>query len=179
MAKTLLFSEFRLRDITFKNRIVASPMWQYVGEKGRPTDWHLMHLGRLADGGAGLVFQEGTTVERRGSGTRGDLGFWDDAVIPAFARIATLIRNNGAVPGIQLMHAGRKARTLSVTQGGDPLHAQRILKTGMPGRSLRRVPSRRRPNILCHARLRAKKSLRSLKLGFRPRAALRQRDMTC
>src|ERR1700730_7395922 len=121
MAKTNLFSELRLRDVVFKNRIVASPMWQYVGERGQPTDWHLMNLGRLADGGAGLVFQEGTTVERRGCGTRGGLGIWDDASIPAFARIVAMIRANGAVPGIQLMHAGRKARTQPPTEGGGPL----------------------------------------------------------
>ncbi|GGC50585.1 NADH:flavin oxidoreductase/NADH oxidase [Chelatococcus reniformis] len=111
MSGSQLFSGYRLRDVRLKNRIVASPMWQYRGERGFATDWHLMHLGRLADGGAGLVFQEGTTVERRACGTVGDIGIWDDAFVPQLARIVRLIRANGAVPAIQLMHAGRKART--------------------------------------------------------------------
>jgi 2,4-dienoyl-CoA reductase-like NADH-dependent reductase (Old Yellow Enzyme family) len=117
MAKTRLFSDFGLRDVVLKNRIMVSPMWQYVGERGFPTDWHLMNLGRLADGGAGLVFQEGTTVERRACGTPGDIGIWDEAFIPHYRRIVALIRANGAVPGIQLMHAGRKARTKPPAEG--------------------------------------------------------------
>jgi 2,4-dienoyl-CoA reductase-like NADH-dependent reductase (Old Yellow Enzyme family) len=121
VAKTMLFSEYRLRDVPLKNRIVVSPMWQYSGQNWCPTDWHLMNLGRLSAGGAALVFQEGTTIERRGCGTRGDLGIWDNASIPAFARIVAMIRANGAVPGIQLMHAGRKARTQPPTEGGGPL----------------------------------------------------------
>ncbi|MDP3660767.1 MAG: NADH:flavin oxidoreductase/NADH oxidase, partial [Phenylobacterium sp.] len=110
MPDVRLFSSLKLRDVTLKNRIVVSPMWQYAGENGFPTDWHLMNLGRLADGGAGLVFQEGTTVERRGCGTLGDIGIWDDRFTPAMTRLASVMRDNGAVPGIQLMHAGRKAR---------------------------------------------------------------------
>src|SRR3984893_3845779 len=121
MPSTLLFSEYRLRDVVLKNRIVASPMWQYSGQRGYPTDWHLVNLGRLAAGGAGLVFQEGTTIERRGCGTRGDVGIWDDSFVPSYARIVSLVRAAGAVPGIQLMHAGRKARTRSVADGGGPL----------------------------------------------------------
>jgi 2,4-dienoyl-CoA reductase-like NADH-dependent reductase (Old Yellow Enzyme family) len=110
MTNSLLFSELTLRDVRIKNRIIASPMWQYKGESGYPTDWHVMNLGRLADGGAGLVFQEGTSVERRGCGTMGDLGLWDDAFVAPLQRIVSIIRDNGAVPGIQLMHCGRKAR---------------------------------------------------------------------
>ncbi len=115
--ETRLFSQFALRDVVFKNRIMAAPMWQYCGEGGFPTDWHLMNLGRLADGGAGLVFQEGTTVERRGCGTVGDIGLWDDKYVPAMERLAAIMRANGAVPGIQLMHAGRKARQKPPTEG--------------------------------------------------------------
>jgi 2,4-dienoyl-CoA reductase-like NADH-dependent reductase (Old Yellow Enzyme family) len=121
MSETKLFSTLTLRGITLKNRIVASPMWQYSGIEGFPTDWHLMHLGRLADGGAGLVFQEGTTVERRGCGTVGDLGIWDDQYVEPLTRIVALARANGTVPGIQLMHAGRKARTKPPTEGRGPL----------------------------------------------------------
>lgn len=105
-----LFSPLRLRGVELKNRIVASPMWQYAAEDGLPVDWHLVQLGRLAAGGAGLVFQEGTGVERRGCGTTGDLGLWDDRFIEPLKRLVAQVRANGAVPGIQLMHAGRKAR---------------------------------------------------------------------
>jgi 2,4-dienoyl-CoA reductase-like NADH-dependent reductase (Old Yellow Enzyme family) len=119
--KTRLFSTFSLRDITLKNRVVAAPMWQYAGRGGKPSDWHLMNLGRLADGGAGLVFQEGTTVERRGCGTLGDIGLWNDDSIEFYKRIVELVSSCGAVPGIQLMHAGRKARQKPPAQGRGPL----------------------------------------------------------
>lgn len=118
---TTLFSELTIRDVRVKNRIIASPMWQYRGERGFPTDWHLINLGRLADGGAGLVFQEGTGVERRGCGTVGDIGLWDDVFIEPLRRLVTAIRNCGAVPGIQLMHAGRKARQRRPWEGRGPL----------------------------------------------------------
>lgn len=114
---THLFDSLQIRDITLRNRIVVSPMWQYRGIDGRPTDWHLMHLGRFADGGAGLVFQEGTTVERRGCGTVGDIGIWDDDYVGPLSRLAAIMKDNGAVPGIQIMHAGRKSRTKLPMQG--------------------------------------------------------------
>jgi 2,4-dienoyl-CoA reductase-like NADH-dependent reductase (Old Yellow Enzyme family) len=107
---SILFSEFELRSIKLKNRVVASPMWQYVAEKGHPVDWHLMNLGRLAEGGAALVIQEGTLIERRGCGTVGDLAIWDDAYLPGLKKLSSIIRTNGSVPGIQIMHCGRKAR---------------------------------------------------------------------
>jgi len=116
-----LFSPMTIRDVTWKNRVMVSPMWQYCAFEGFPTDWHLMNLGRFADGGAGLVFQEGTTVERRGCGGRGDLAIWDDVYIEPLRRIADLVRANGAVPAIQLMHAGRKARQKVPYDGRGPL----------------------------------------------------------
>jgi len=118
---TELFDPLTLREVTLRNRVVVAPMWQYVGVDGCPTDWHLMHLGRFADGGAGLVFQEATAVERRGCGTIGDLGIWDDRFIEPLSRVAAIIRDNGAVPGIQLAHAGRKSRTKTPMQGRGPL----------------------------------------------------------
>jgi 2,4-dienoyl-CoA reductase-like NADH-dependent reductase (Old Yellow Enzyme family) len=121
MSATRLFSPYTLREVTLRNRIMAAPMWQYAGRQWRPTDWHLMNLGRMADGGSGLVFQEGTTVERRGCGTVGDLGIWDDACVPHFQRLVALMRDCGAVPGIQLMHAGRKARQKPPDAGRGPL----------------------------------------------------------
>jgi 2,4-dienoyl-CoA reductase-like NADH-dependent reductase (Old Yellow Enzyme family) len=115
-----LFSPLEIRGVRLKNRIVASPMWQYAGVDGVPTDIHALHLGRLAEGGAGLVFQEGTTVDRRGRGTRGDLGLWDDTLTPHYSRLTTLIRASGAVPGIQLIHAGRKGRKNPPWNGDEP-----------------------------------------------------------
>jgi len=125
MVCTQLFSPLQLRNVTLKNRIVAAPMWQYAGMGGRPNDWHLMNLGRLAAGGAGLVFQEGTTVERRGCGTLGDIGLWNDDAVEFYQRIVSLIKSCGAVTGIQLMHAGRKARQLPPTQGRGALQPSR------------------------------------------------------
>ena len=121
MTSSKLFSPFQLRGVTLKNRIMVSPMWQYVGEHGNPTDWHLMNLGRLAEGGSGLVFQEGTLIERRGCGSQGDLGIWDDKFVPGLKRLASVIRANGGVPGIQLMHSGRKARQKAPYMGRGPL----------------------------------------------------------
>jgi 2,4-dienoyl-CoA reductase-like NADH-dependent reductase (Old Yellow Enzyme family) len=121
MSPSQLFAGLTLRGLELKNRVVVSPMWQYAGRNGFPTDWHLMHLGRYADGGAGLVFQEGTTVERRGCGTLGDLGLWDDQYVEPLSRLVRIIKDNGAVPGIQLMHAGRKARMSTPMEGRRPL----------------------------------------------------------
>ncbi len=80
----------------------GASMAQYSGVDGTPTDTHTVHLGRLAEGGAGLVIQEGTAVDRKGRGTYADLGIWDDSLVPHYARLVDLIRSSGAVPGIQL-----------------------------------------------------------------------------
>lgn len=117
MAHTQLFTPLQLRDVQIKNRIAAAPMWQYQGRHGQIQDWHLMHLGRLAAGGSGLVFQEGTGVERRGCGTLGDIGLWGDDMVAPLKRIVQLMLDCGSTPGIQLMHAGRKARQLTPAQG--------------------------------------------------------------
>jgi 2,4-dienoyl-CoA reductase-like NADH-dependent reductase (Old Yellow Enzyme family) len=116
-----LFSPIALREVALKNRVVVAPMHQYSGVRGFPTPWHLMNAGRFAAGGAGLVFLESTKVERRGCGTIGDLGLWDDAFIDHFRPIAEFIRQHGAVPGIQLGHAGRRARLERPWEGGRPL----------------------------------------------------------
>jgi 2,4-dienoyl-CoA reductase-like NADH-dependent reductase (Old Yellow Enzyme family) len=117
----MLFSPLQLRGVDVKNRVVVAPMHQYSGVKGFPTDWHLMNAGRFAVGGAGLVFIESTKVERRGCGTVGDLGLWDDVFVPEFRRLADFIRQHGSVPGIQLGHSGRKARRFRPWEGGRPL----------------------------------------------------------
>jgi 2,4-dienoyl-CoA reductase-like NADH-dependent reductase (Old Yellow Enzyme family) len=124
MAEPLLFTPIELRDITLKNRVVIAPMHQYSAEKGFATDWHLMNAGRYAAGGAGLVIMESTKVERRGCGTIGDLGLWDDAFVPGLKRCVDFIRKHGAVPGIQLGHSGRKARRFRPWEGGAPLTPQ-------------------------------------------------------
>ncbi len=121
MTEPMLFSPIALRGVTLKNRIVVAPMHQYAAEKGYPTDWHLMNAGRFAVGGAGLVFIESTKVERRGCGTVGDLGLWDDAFVPHFRRLSGFIREHGSVAGIQIGHSGRKARRFRPWEGGRPL----------------------------------------------------------
>lgn len=121
MTVNLLFSPLRLRDLVLKNRVVVAPMHQYAAVDGVPTDWHLMNAGRYAAGGAGLFFVESTKIERRGCGTVGDLGLWDDAFVPALKRIADFTRACGAAVGIQLGHSGRKARIARPWEGGKPL----------------------------------------------------------
>ena len=121
MTKPLLFTSLRLRELTLKNRVVVAPMHQYSGVKGFANDWHLMNAGRYAAGGAGLVILESTKVERRGCGTVGDLGLWDDAFVPQLARIVDLVHECGAMVGIQLGHSGRKARAQRPWEGGRPL----------------------------------------------------------
>jgi 2,4-dienoyl-CoA reductase-like NADH-dependent reductase (Old Yellow Enzyme family) len=106
-----LFSSLKLRNIEFKNRIFVSPMCQYSSESSMPEEWHFVHLGSRAVGGAALVFTEATAVSPEGRISPRDLGIWSDSHIPAFRRVASFIKSHGAVPGIQLAHAGRKAST--------------------------------------------------------------------
>ena len=116
-----LFSLLQLRTLTFRNRIFVSPMCQYSSRDGYPSDWHLVHLGSRAVGGAGLVMVEATAVSPEGRISPDDSGIWSDAHAEAFAPIARFIREQGAVSGIQLAHAGRKASTDRPWQGGGPL----------------------------------------------------------
>ena len=116
-----LFSLLQLRTVTFRNRIFVSPMCQYSSRDGYPSDWHLVHLGSRAVGGAGLVMVEATAVSPEGRISPDDSGIWSDAHAEAFAPIARFIREQGAVSGIQLAHAGRKASTDRPWQGGGPL----------------------------------------------------------
>jgi 2,4-dienoyl-CoA reductase-like NADH-dependent reductase (Old Yellow Enzyme family) len=121
MTQPLLFTPLAIRDLTLKNRVVVAPMHQYSAENGFATDWHLMNAGRYAAGGAGLVIVESTKIERRGCGTVGDLGLWDDAFVPGLARIVKLLHHCGAAAGIQLGHSGRKSRVQRPWEGGKPL----------------------------------------------------------
>jgi 2,4-dienoyl-CoA reductase-like NADH-dependent reductase (Old Yellow Enzyme family) len=116
-----LFDEFSLRGVKARNRVVISPMCQYSAEDGHVTDWHLVHLGKFAQGGAGIVFVEATAVEKRGRITHGDVGIWDDAHIPGLRRITDFVKSQGAVPAVQLAHAGRKASMARPWYGNGPL----------------------------------------------------------
>lgn len=106
-----LFRPLQLRSVTSRNRIMLSPLCEYSAREGLPNDWHLVHLGARAVGGAGIVFTEATAVEARGRISPACLGLWNDAQRDAFAPIAAFISRQGAIPGIQLGHAGRKAST--------------------------------------------------------------------
>jgi 2,4-dienoyl-CoA reductase-like NADH-dependent reductase (Old Yellow Enzyme family) len=116
-----LFASLAVRGITFRNRIAVSPMCEYSSEDGFANEWHLVHLGSRAVGGAGLVIAEATAVEPRGRITPQDLGLWKDEHIPNLARIASFIAQQGAVPGVQLAHAGRKASCRIPWEGGAPI----------------------------------------------------------
>ena len=116
-----LISPFTVRGLTLKNRVVISPMCQYSAIDGMVTDWHLVHLGRFAIGGAALVFVEATGVEARGRISPGDTGLWNDDQARALSRIADFLKANGAAAGIQLAHAGRKGSTRRPWDGGGEL----------------------------------------------------------
>lgn len=120
-ANPKLFSPLTLGGITLPNRIAVSPMCQYSAEDGFANDWHLVHLGSRAVGGAGTVIVEATAVEARGRISPGDLGIWSDAHIEFLQRITRFLKQNGAVPAIQLAHAGRKASTSAPWLGGGPV----------------------------------------------------------
>jgi 2,4-dienoyl-CoA reductase-like NADH-dependent reductase (Old Yellow Enzyme family) len=117
----MLFDPVELRGVRLRNRIVVSPMCQYSAHDGHVTDWHLVHLGKFAQGGAGAVFVEATAVEARGRITHGDTGIWDDAHIPGLRRISDFVKSQGAVPALQLAHAGRKASMARPWYGNGPL----------------------------------------------------------
>ena len=108
---SLLLEPYTLRQLTLLNRIAVSPMCQYSSVDGLANDWHLVHLGSRAVGGAGLVFTEATAVTADGRITAQDLGLWNDEQIEPLQRITRFIAAQGAVAGIQLAHAGRKAST--------------------------------------------------------------------
>lgn len=119
---SLLFQPLTIRNITFKNRIAVSPMCQYSAEDGFANDWHLVHLGSRAVGGAGLVIAEATAVSAEGRISPGDLGIWKDEHIYFLKRIANFLETQGAIPGIQLAHAGRKASHQTPWGGNKVLH---------------------------------------------------------
>jgi 2,4-dienoyl-CoA reductase-like NADH-dependent reductase (Old Yellow Enzyme family) len=120
-----LISPLKIKDITFRNRITVSPMCQYSSEDGFATDWHLVHLGSRAVGGAGLIIQEASAVSPEGRITPADLGIYKDEHIEMLQRITTFIHEQGAVAGIQLAHAGRKASCARPWDGGRQLNREK------------------------------------------------------
>jgi len=116
-----LFSPLTLRGLTLANRVFVSPMCQYSAHDGVPDAWHLVHLGSRAVGGASLVFTEASSVSPEGRITPWDTGIWNEAQANAWKPIADFIRAQGAVPGIQFAHAGRKASCDKPWKGGKPL----------------------------------------------------------
>ena len=119
-----LFSPLNLRELDIQNRIFVSPMCQYSSRDGMPSDWHLVHLGSRAVGGAGLVMVEASAVSAQGRITPEDSGIWNSDQAKALAPVARFIREQGAVPAIQLAHAGRKASTDIPWKGSGPLDAK-------------------------------------------------------
>jgi 2,4-dienoyl-CoA reductase-like NADH-dependent reductase (Old Yellow Enzyme family) len=118
MAEVTLFSPLQIKGITLQNRIVMSPMCQYSAVDGFADDWHLVHLGSRAVGGAGLIISEAMAVSPEGRISAGDLGIWSDEHIPPLRRITNFIHAQGSVAGVQLAHAGYKASSATPWQGG-------------------------------------------------------------
>lgn len=118
---SLLFTPYTLRGVTLRNRIAVSPMCQYSSEDGFANDWHFVHLGSRAVGGAGLVMTEAAAVVPEGRISPQDLGLWKDEHLPQLARIARFVADQGAVPGMQLAHAGRKASHTRPWEGDRPI----------------------------------------------------------
>ncbi len=120
-ASPLLFQPLRLRELTLPNRIVISPMCQHAARDGHATPWHLVHLGKFALGGAGLIFTESTAVDPRGRIGIADLGLWKDSQVAPLREVVDFIHENGGRIGVQLAHAGRKAGSQPLWEGGAAL----------------------------------------------------------
>jgi 2,4-dienoyl-CoA reductase-like NADH-dependent reductase (Old Yellow Enzyme family) len=132
MRQPALFTPLRLRGVTARNRVIISPMCQYSAEDGVANDWHLVHLGKFAQGGAGIVMTEAVAVVPEGRITHGDLGLWRDGQVAPLARIAAFLRAQGAVPAIQLAHAGRKASMQRPWYGNAALTEEDIARGDKP-----------------------------------------------
>src|SRR5262245_44261199 len=125
MSAAHLFSPFGLRGLTLPHRVLVSPMCQYSSVDGFANDWHLVHLGSRAVGGAAAVLTEASAVLPEGRISPDDLGIWQDAHVEMLARIFRFLDSQGTVPGMQLAHAGRKASVTAPFKGGKPLPPDR------------------------------------------------------
>ena len=167
---TLLFEPYQLGGVRLKNRAMISPMCQYSAVAGVAQSYHLANYGQFAMGGAGLVMVEVTAVSPEGMGTAGDLGLWTDDQQAALARVAEVISELGAVPAIQLGHAGRKGSSQRPWHGGRALtdHDQTEPARRL-GRSSRPLPSRWPPTGRSRGNSMLSRSGRSSRRSFRPR----------
>lgn len=167
-----LFSPFSLRDQTFRNRVFVSPMCQYSCTDGMPTDWHLVHLGSRAVGGAALVMTEAASVTPEGRISPEDAGIWNDAQMHAWSPITAFIRQQGAVASIQLAHAGRKASTFSPWRGSGKVDSDHGGWPVLGPSDLAFSPAYPKPREMTRADIRATVDAfadgakRSLKAGF-------------
>jgi len=170
---TDLLTPLTIRGVRLRNRIVVSPMCQYCATNGAADDWHLVHLGSRAAGGAGLVFVEATAVAPEGRITPGDLGIWSDAHAEPLARIAAFIARMGAVPAIQLAHAGRKASCRVPWEGGGQLALDNGGWETLAPSAVPFAPTDRPPTALSEAGIRAvigqfqAAATRAVRAGFR------------
>lgn len=170
---TGLFNELIIRETSFKNRIAVSPMCQYSAEDGFASDWHLVHLGSRAVGGAGLVILEATAVSPEGRISPGDLGIWKDEQVQPLRRITDFISAQGAIPGIQLGHAGRKASKTSPWQGDKQLLTEdggwdTLCSSALPFSEEDRVPAEMTTEDIESIKKAFKQAVRrSLDAGFR------------
>lgn len=173
----LLFTPLDLRGITARNRIVVSPMCQYHSVDGSPGDWQMMHLGRLAVGGAGIVFGEETAIEARGRKTYQCAGIYADRHVAEYRRLTDFIREQGAIPAIQIGHAGRKASCHGATEEWRPLRDEDAADgfppwQGLAPSALDQVPRRFTPHAMDEADIRTvldawrEATLRSVDAGF-------------
>lgn len=168
-----LLTPLAIRGVTLKNRIVVSPMCQYSSVDGFANDWHLVHLGSRAAGGAALVFVEATAVTADGRISPSDMGIWDDRHIEPLARIAKFVESMGSVPGIQLAHAGRKASCAVPWAGGKQLKREQGGWQTVAPSPIPFLPDENPPHELTHAEIEeivhafAAAARRAIAAGFR------------
>jgi 2,4-dienoyl-CoA reductase-like NADH-dependent reductase (Old Yellow Enzyme family) len=168
----MLFEPLPIRGIVLRNRLAVSPMCQYSSNDGFANEWHLVHLGSRATGGASLVIAEATAVSPEGRITPGDLGLWKDEHIAYLSTITSFIKSQGAVPGIQLAHAGRKASHALPLDGGAPLSPEKGAWTTVAPSAVPYKEGVPVPQVLDEEGIRKVKddflaaALRALKAGF-------------
>ena len=170
---SLLFTPLSIRNLTFRNRIVMSPMCQYTASDGYAADWHVVHYGTRAAGGTGLIIVEATAVWPEGRITPGDLGLWSDDHISGLRRVADFIMSQGSIPGIQLAHAGRKASCALPWEGGKQLDLKHggwetVAPSAIPFSPGERAPGE--ADRICIERIIEgfrEAAVRALKAGFR------------
>jgi 2,4-dienoyl-CoA reductase-like NADH-dependent reductase (Old Yellow Enzyme family) len=135
-SEPLLFQPIQLRELVLNNRIVISPMCQHAAESGRATPWHMVHLGKFALGGAGLILTESTAVDPRGRIGTADLGLWEDSQIEPLKQVVDFVHANDGAIGVQLAHAGRKSGSQPLWEGGAALSEQRLASDPQPWQRL-------------------------------------------